>query len=51
MMESLKGRISRKELDDALDYLSGEGHIYSTTDEDHFKTTDGQKIFSAQFCT
>jgi len=41
MMESLKGRISRKELDDALDYLSGEGHIYSTTDEDHFKTTDG----------
>jgi len=41
MMQSLKGRIARKELDDALDYLSGEGHIYSTTDEDHFKTTDG----------
>ena len=41
MMSNLKGRISRKELDDALDYLSGEGHIYSTTDEDHFKTTDG----------
>ena len=41
MLQSLKGRIVRKELDDALDYLSGEGHIYSTTDEDHFKTTDG----------
>jgi len=41
MMQSLKNRIARKELDDALDYLSGEGHIYSTTDEDHFKTTDG----------
>ena len=41
VMQSLKGRISKKELDDALEYLSGEGHIYSTTDEDHFKTTDG----------
>ena len=41
VMQSLKNRISKKELDDALEYLSGEGHIYSTTDEDHFKTTDG----------
>ena len=41
VMQSLKGRVSKKELDDALEYLSGEGHIYSTTDEDHFKTTDG----------
>jgi len=41
MYESLRGKISIRDLNDALDYLSGEGHIYSTTDEDHFKTTDG----------
>ena len=40
MVQTLKGKMSRKDLDDALEYLSGEGHIYSTTDEDHFKTTD-----------
>ena len=40
MMQTLKGKMSRKDLDDALEFLSGEGHIYSTTDEDHFKTTD-----------
>lgn len=41
MYETLRGKLSIRELNDALDYLSGEGHIYSTTDEDHFKTTDG----------
>lgn len=41
MYENLRGKISIRDLNDALDYLSGEGHIYSTTDEDHFKTTDG----------
>lgn len=40
MMDGLKGRLTRKDLDDALEYLSGEGHIYSTMDDDHFKTTD-----------
>jgi len=40
MMQELRPKLSRVELDDALDYLSGEGHIYSTTDDDHFKTTD-----------
>lgn len=40
MMQQLKGRLNRKDLDDALEYLSGEGHIYSTMDEDHFRTTD-----------
>ena len=38
--QNLSGKMSRKEVDDALEYLSNEGHIYSTTDEDHFKTTD-----------
>lgn len=41
MFQELKGRVTRKDLDDALEYLSGEGHIYSTTDDDHFKSTDG----------
>eukprot|EP00092_Neocalanus_flemingeri_P022140 GFUD01024016.1.p1 GENE.GFUD01024016.1~~GFUD01024016.1.p1 ORF type:complete len:277 (-),score=67.44 GFUD01024016.1:154-984(-) len=35
-MEMYKG-----EMDNALDFLSSEGHIYSTIDEDHFKTTAG----------
>ena len=33
--------MSRADMDTALDFLSSEGHIYSTIDEDHFKTTDG----------
>ena len=39
LMEMLKGVMSKKDLDDALSYLSDEGHIFSTMDEDHFKTT------------
>ena len=35
--QQLNGKMSKKEVDDALDYLSGKGHIYSTIDEDHFK--------------
>ena len=38
--QQLSGKMSRKDVDDGLDFLSNEGHIYSTTDEDHFKTTD-----------
>jgi len=36
-----KKTMSKNEMDNALDFLSSEGHIYSTIDEDHFKTTDG----------
>lgn len=36
----VKSKMSKQEMDSALDFLSGEGHIYSTIDEDHFKTTD-----------
>jgi len=35
-----KNTMSKAEMDNALDFLSSEGHIYSTIDEDHFKTTD-----------
>ena len=27
-------------LDDTLDYLNGEGYIYATIDDDHFKALD-----------
>ena len=36
----VRTKMSKQEMDAALDYLSSEGHIYSTIDEDHFKTTD-----------
>lgn len=26
----------------AVDFLSNEGHIYSTVDDDHFKSTDAE---------
>jgi len=40
VLQGLKGRLNKKEVDEALTYLSDEGHIYATMDEDHFKTTD-----------
>lgn len=40
LMASLSKKMTKNELDDALDYLSGDGHIYTTIDDDHFKTTD-----------
>ena len=41
MMQTLSDNISRMDLDDALDFLRDEGHIYATIDDDHFKATDG----------
>lgn len=38
--QQLSGKMNKKEVNDALDYLSGEGHIYSTIDDDHFKAID-----------
>jgi len=40
LAQQLGGKMSKKDVDDGLEFLSNEGHIYSTTDEDHFKTTD-----------
>ncbi|XP_038057729.1 replication protein A 32 kDa subunit-like [Patiria miniata] len=37
---SLKGTPFNK-IREALEFLSNEGHIYSTIDDDHFKSTDG----------
>ncbi|XP_023219081.1 replication protein A 32 kDa subunit-like [Centruroides sculpturatus] len=32
--------LSKQVIRDAVDFLSNEGHIYSTIDDDHFKSTD-----------
>lgn len=37
---SVKGKITQRDVDAALEFLCSEGHIYSTIDEDHFKSTD-----------
>ena len=39
--QRLNGLMSKKEVDGALDFLCGEGLIYSTIDDDHFKAIDG----------
>ncbi|XP_076441239.1 replication protein A 32 kDa subunit-B-like [Babylonia areolata] len=33
--------VPEKAIREAVEFLSGEGHIYSTIDDDHFKATDG----------
>jgi len=38
---SLMGKVGRGQVDEQLEFLSSEGHIYSTVDDDHFRTTDG----------
>ena len=40
LSQNLQGKMGRKDVDEGLEFLSNEGHIYSTVDEDHFKTTD-----------
>ena len=36
VFEQLKGKITRDELNKSIQFLSDEGHIYSTIDEQHF---------------
>ncbi|KAJ0178675.1 hypothetical protein K1T71_005450 [Dendrolimus kikuchii] len=40
MFTSLKDRMSEKEFENILEWMCGEGHIYSTIDEEHFRATD-----------
>ncbi|XP_064119915.1 LOW QUALITY PROTEIN: replication protein A 32 kDa subunit-like [Macrobrachium nipponense] len=41
IFQQLSGKLSKTQINQELDFLSSEGHIYTTIDEDHFKTTDG----------
>ena len=41
MAVQVRNQMTLHELDAALDFLSSEGHIYSTVDDDHFKDTEG----------
>lgn len=39
VVEQLPGR-SEQQVRQVIDFLSAEGHIYSTIDDDHYRTTD-----------
>jgi hypothetical protein len=32
--------MNRTDMENAIEHMSNEGHIYSTTDDNHFKSTD-----------
>jgi len=40
VIANLKNKIPPKDIQVIVEFLSGEGHIYSTTDDNHFKCTD-----------
>ncbi|XP_028042885.1 replication protein A 32 kDa subunit [Bombyx mandarina] len=40
MYASLKDRMTKVEFENILEWMCGEGHIYSTIDEEHFRATD-----------
>lgn len=39
VITALKGRISQEQVKDAVSFLTTEGHLYSTIDDEHFKST------------
>ncbi|OWZ24691.1 DAN Replication protein [Phytophthora megakarya] len=39
IFSDLRGQMTEQQLRSALNYLTSEGHVYSTIDEDHFKRT------------
>jgi len=41
ILNQVRGKMSKAEMDGSIEFLSAEGHIYSTIDDEHFKTTDG----------
>lgn len=41
LVEQLKGVGTRAQILGAVEALCGEGHIYTTVDDDHYRTTDG----------
>lgn len=41
LMSSLRGQASEPQIRKAIEWLSNEGHLYSTIDDEHYKSTDG----------
>ena len=41
ILEQVTGKFGEHEVKEAIEWLSSEGHVYSTIDDDHFKSTDG----------
>ena len=35
-------KFSPQQIREAIEFLNSEGHIYTTTDDDHYKTTSGK---------
>lgn len=42
LFAEIKSNMTNIEMEKSLNFLSEEGHIYSTVDEDHFKATSGE---------
>jgi len=40
MIKQLGGKFSEEKIRETVDWLSAEGHVYSTIDDDHYKSTD-----------
>lgn len=40
VIKALEGKMSAREVMNVVDFLSNEGHIYTTIDDDHFRCTD-----------
>jgi replication factor A2 len=39
VVQQLNGRFSEPQVREAVEHLVNEGHLYSTIDDDHFKST------------
>jgi replication factor A2 len=42
VLKQVRNRITQKEALDILEFLSNEGHVFSTIDDDHYSATDSQ---------
>jgi len=40
LIKTLKGKVTAKEIEDILETLSSDGLIFSTVDDDHYRSTD-----------
>ena len=40
IISKMAGNFNERQVREAVEFLSNEGHVYSTLDEDHFRATD-----------